>query len=790
MKKLPILKFKSITHRLIFGCVVLAIFVYSTSSLHGRYIIQAVVSSWLIDIASSRIDNTANEIDEKLLRIERDILEIDRSFRLLDKNSDIYPAELLPQLQDLLQRQPQIRSIALAKIADGTADLSDSGWQYDRLIKYKNLSSVDSSSLLNRCQSDRAFWTEPFSLNNAPNNAQKTRIAYCIPLAKSAATSVDRAIVVEMDLDWLTPFVKKQFSTYDETSYLKLGDLFVAISTNGLTNNKLEGRWLLEPSDAKSVESWLSQEERNLENVLESRGTVSIQINSQATTISQMVTTTGWIVGIRFPADKLEQASQKYLLWMTLSMAKDMVMMCIVITLISQITTRSLRALNKSTEEMTKGHLDTILPTVTSEDEVGRLTQSFRRMRDSLQIYIHNLQETTAAKQKLESELSIAAQIQRTMLPSTRLIADSPYDISAVLEPARIVGGDLYDFFLLGSDRLCLIIGDVADKGVASALQMARTITLIRTLTKVFSTPSDILSTVNHELCKENEDCQFVTVFCGVLDLLSGKFIYASGGHDSPILVRDRHVQFLALETMPPLGLYEDAIFEQQEFTLIRNDLLIFYTDGITEAMNSEGMCFSDLRLLEAIASYPPTTATRAVRTVQRFCQQFVGDAPQSDDITLLAIQYLPSSPFSQVANVMEWNLTLNSELTELEKVKLNLDKILHEADLSVEIIEDFQLIVEEVVVNIIQYGYGDRTDGHIDVRIEISDRDLTMSFTDGGIPFNPLTEIAKPKLDLNDDERSLGGFGFFLVQELSDRIDYAYRDGKNILTVSKAIGN
>ncbi|MFM2060878.1 MAG: hypothetical protein RLZZ507_548 [Cyanobacteriota bacterium] len=137
-------------------------------------------------------------------------------------------------------------------------------------------------------------------------------------------------------------------------------------------------------------------------------------------------------------------------------MSKDMVLMCIVIAFISQLTIRPLRQLNTSTQEMAQGNLDTILPEVTSDDEVGRLTQSFRRMRDCLQLYIRNLQETTAAKQKLESELSIAAQIQRTMVPKTTVdkSCNSPYQISALLKPARIVGGDLYDFFLLGSDRL------------------------------------------------------------------------------------------------------------------------------------------------------------------------------------------------------------------------------------------------------------------------------------------------------------------------------------------------
>jgi sigma-B regulation protein RsbU (phosphoserine phosphatase) len=220
----------------------------------------------------------------------------------------------------------------------------------------------------------------------------------------------------------------------------------------------------------------------------------------------------------------------------------------------------------------------------------------------------------------------------------------------------------------------------------------------------------------------------------------------------------------------------------------LANDLILFFTDGITEAMNSDGEFFSDARLIEMIAAYPPTNSTRAVRTIQHFCQQFVGDAPQFDDMTLLAMQYLPSSPFLQAQNIMEWNLTLNSQLTELENVKQALNKILDEAGLTGVVIEDTQLIAEEILVNIIQYGYENRNDGHIDLRIEINEKNLIMTFKDGGKPFNPLTEVVTPDLDRDDDERSLGGFGLFLVQELSERVDYNYHDGKNILTVSQLI--
>lgn len=801
---MPRFQFKSITHRLIFGCVVSAIAIYGFSSWHGRQIIQKTVGTWLIDLSQARIDNASHEISENFLAIERraillrqDLTQTEARMSNMANNDRLSTSPTNPlkySLNQLLEKQPQIRAIALIN-ASPTAT-SVTGWSYDRQNQFTTLVS-DQTIWQNRCQSDRLgdgqgdsqepFWSKPYSSNNG-NNGQLTGLTYCIPLTNQESDSLQNLIpepklkqsykqsylAIDVNLDWLPTLLYQQLANSDETHYLALGSPFIII------NSPSQQQWLIKPNNPEQIQLKLAQK---VSSNSSNRKSVNTTVDDQGMLVTKSIDI--GLIGIAFPSSKLEEYQQKYIWLMILSMSKDMFLICVVITFISQVTTRTLRALNNSTEEMASGNLAADLPEVTSKDEVGRLTRSFRRMRDSLQLHIKNLQETSAAKQKLESELSIAAQIQRTMLPRISGVSkpNSFYEISAILKPARIVGGDLYDFFLLGSDRLCIIIGDVADKGFPSALQMARTITLIRTLAREYNTPKDLLSNVNQELCTDNEECLFVTVFCGILELNSGQLTYTSGGHDAPILVRDGHVHYLDLETMPPLGLYDDAVFEEHQFTLLPNDLLLLYTDGITEAMNAEGEFFTDTRLLEMMASYPPSSPAKAVRTVQHFCQQFVADAPQSDDMTLLALQYLPSNPFLQVANVMQWNLTINSELTALEEVKQNLGNILQESEISVELIEDAQLIAEEVLVNIIEYGYDHRDDGHVDLRIEIDQEALKMTFTDSGKPFNPL-DLTPPDLDRDDDERSLGGFGFYLVQELSDQVDYAYEDEHNVLSV------
>lgn len=492
MKKLAFFQFKSITHRLIFGCVVAAIAIYGVSYWHARQLMQKTAGTWIIDLTQSRIDNATHNVESKLRAIERNVLLLITSMFQTEQNFNNVPKDkVLQQLKSLIEQQPEVQAIALIELPNNPIESLPIGWNYNRQGKFSTLNVNEAKTWLTQCDravtshqtsnqiSTQFFWSQPYSLNTSLSNGlSKSGITYCFPLTSNpniintSGSQTSRYLAVEIDLDWLSLLINEQFTNTDEINYRELGDPFVVTASGQ--------QWLVKPNRSQQVQSWLFPQ--NTQGSELQLSLIHTKVNPQGTLIAKTVPSSDWIVGTIFPADKLEQFQQKYLWSIIFSMSKDMVLMCVVVALISQLTTKPLRALNVSTEEMAKGNLDTTLPEATSNDEVGRLTHSFRRMRDSLVLHIQDLQETTAAKQKLESELSIAAQIQRTMLPRLGVIKNSnlPYDISAVLRPARIVGGDLYDFFLLGSDRLCLIIGDVADKGFPSALQMARTITLRR----------------------------------------------------------------------------------------------------------------------------------------------------------------------------------------------------------------------------------------------------------------------------------------------------------------------
>jgi phosphoserine phosphatase RsbU/P len=767
--------FKSITHRLVFGCAVAMLVIYSLSYWHMRGLVQKTLLFWITHLSQAHVDKIAKEISDNVRSLEKNTQTITQSFPDFNQNSQQYLESIPSLIPKLMGQQSQIKSVTVAWLPSlGNIAVGD-GFSYNRSKKRTNLDAIATTSLFTRCPIKNST-NQPFWSQIHPSKSSSLAITYCTPLSRTLANRRLETIgvfAVEISLDWLSALVKSMPNLNDGTAVVNpkfIGDPFlIAPSTQ---------QWIVSPNKPQQVISFLSN--KNL-------GSNQSQSKISTTTLSSFP----WTVGILFSDSELQTLNNKYFWLMTSSMIRDMVLICLVIILVSRHTTKPLRELITGVEKMSAGNLDITLSNVTVRDEVGRLAIAFRLLRDSLKSRIAELQETTAAKQKLESELAIASQIQRTMLPKTN-VTDGPnrrYEISALLQPARIVGGDLYDFFCLDSDRLCIIIGDVADKGVPAALLMAQTVTLIRTISKpIITSPSEILDAVNHALCRDNDECLFVTLFCGIINLNNGTMLYASGGHDAPLLVRSGQVQTLESETGPPLGLYEDAEFPQAEYLLTNHDIVILYTDGITEAMNPQGELFSEAHLIETITNNTPNNPAKTIRTIQHFHQQFIEDAPQSDDLTLLTLQYLPSSPFFQEGKVMEQIITINSELTELERVKQRLGEILQTESLIVELIEDVQLITEEVLVNIIQHGYENSDDQSINLRVQISTETISVSFEDHGKPFNPLVEIDLPDTSVEPDEITVGGLGLCLIRELSDRIEYDYHNGKNLFTFYRNI--
>jgi sigma-B regulation protein RsbU (phosphoserine phosphatase) len=267
------------------------------------------------------------------------------------------------------------------------------------------------------------------------------------------------------------------------------------------------------------------------------------------------------------------------------------------------------------------------------------------RLEDLVEERTRELLAATAARERLESELQVARRLQMTMLPDLgRLDAESRgCDVAAVVEPATAVGGDLYDAFFLDDHRLVFAIGDVSDKGAAAALFMVRTATVARYAAARVSRPARILEVLNRRLARDNEACMFVTFACGVLDVRTGELEYASGGHEFPLLVTPgRSTEFALVPGGPALGLHPDATFDSTRLRLDPGATLLLYTDGVTESFDAIGTPFGEGRLLETATARPGADAAALVGRVLHAVGEHAGEAPQSDDITLLAVRRLP----------------------------------------------------------------------------------------------------------------------------------------------------
>jgi sigma-B regulation protein RsbU (phosphoserine phosphatase) len=260
-----------------------------------------------------------------------------------------------------------------------------------------------------------------------------------------------------------------------------------------------------------------------------------------------------------------------------------------------------------------------------------------KRLRDEVSLYM----------ERMEQELSSARDIQLGMVPSVFPAAGSPVEVFATLEPARQVGGDLYDLFTLDGGELCFVVADVSDKGAPAALFMARAKTLTRLVATLLRLPDggapgpgEILARVNAELCHDNDQCMFVTLFFGMLDPASGKLAFCSAGHPAPYLLSPRTgVTALAGAPGKPLGIRATHVYESATCSLVPGDGLFLFTDGITEAMDAAGALFSEERLEAALAPLAGAAPRPVVDAVLASVRAFAAGAAQSDDIAAMALR-------------------------------------------------------------------------------------------------------------------------------------------------------
>ena len=307
--------------------------------------------------------------------------------------------------------------------------------------------------------------------------------------------------------------------------------------------------------------------------------------------------------------------------------------------------TKPLALFAQSADSIAQGNLNASLPHIKTRDEMKRLHDSFALMQTSLTEQMEELKRVNEQKGRIEGELKVASDIQMSMLP--KIFPPYPerkdIDIYGRLTPAKAVGGDLYDFYIR-NDRLFFCIGDVSGKGVPASLVMAVSRSLFRIVSTHVDEPNRIMSQMNEALADQNESNMFVTLFIGSYDLKTGHLEYCNGGHDAPLLVnvKEKRAELLPCVSNLPVGVMSGWEFQMQEATITSDTLIFLYTDGLTEAENVNHEQFMESRIFEVAGQLLEEKEVSSELLIERMSaavHQFVGDAEQSDDLTMLAIK-------------------------------------------------------------------------------------------------------------------------------------------------------
>ena len=495
---------------------------------------------------------------------------------------------------------------------------------------------------------------------------------------------------------------------------------------------------------------------------------------------------TGWSMAIVIPNQTMYQDA------FTLGgiIVSLMLVGLIILFFISRFTirriTRPLQLFADSADEIAKGHFQNELPVIHSEDEMRQLRNSFQQMQTSLVRQIEEAKTINEAKGRMESELQIARNIQMSMLP--KIFPPYPdrddIDIYACLTPAKEVGGDLYDFFIR-DEKLYLCMGDVSGKGIPASLVMAVTRSLFRTVSAHESNPAKIVGHINDNIAEDNESNMFVTFWVGVLDLPTGRLRYCNAGHCAPVLIGSGMGELPIIPNIP-LGIAQGYKFEAQEATICYGTTLFLYTDGLTEATNSSCELFDDQRMLataQQIYDGKDYDPLHVVETMEQAVKEFVGNAEQSDDLTMMAVQYRKEQKHIR----MQHSITLKNDIEQVPQLADFVDMVCEELDFDPSLAIQMNLAIEEAVVNVMSYAYPAGVVGNVNIEAQADEERLKFTITDNGIPFDP-TAKAEVDTTLSAEDRPIGGLGIHLVRQLMDSINYERIDGKNILTLRKKL--
>ena len=431
---------------------------------------------------------------------------------------------------------------------------------------------------------------------------------------------------------------------------------------------------------------------------------------------------------------------------------------------------------------------------VSTGDEIENLSLTMGDMEQDLNDYEANLTQVTAEKERIGTELALATRIQADMLPNIypAFPERNEFDIYATMDPAKEVGGDFYDFFLIDQNHLGLVMADVSGKGIPAALFMMVSKILMQNVALSGKGPAEVLETVNNQICSNNREEMFVTVWFGVLDLETGMLTAANAGHEFPVLKRPQGSYELVKDKHGfVIGGMPGVKYKEYQLQLEPGSRLFLYTDGLPEATNAQEELFGTDRMLAALRQVEDEAPCQVLEGVTAAVEAFVQEAPQFDDLTMLCLHYIGAqathSEEGEDQKTAMKEITLEATIPNIETVTDFVNQELEAADCPLKTQMQIDVAIDEVFSNIAQYAYTE-PGGMATVGISITPeepREVTLVFKDSGMPYDPLKK-EDPDVNLAASEREIGGLGIFMVKKTMDEVLYAFEEGQNVLTLKK----
>ena len=629
---------------------------------------------------------------------------------------------------------------------------------------------------------DKPSWTEPYMDIDVATNTSEMVTSYCQPL-KNHQGEVIGVINTSLSLNWLSHTISavKPFPNSYSIMIGRGGTYFVHPDSTKITRQTIFTQTLEHPDAALTALGHAMQRGEE--------GLKQMNIDGKDCYVFyKPLGQTGCSMAVVCPESDIFHGFDRLRNSVRAIVFVGLFLMLFFFIRVITSELQPLRRLAEEAETIASGQFDTQLPELQRIDEIGQLSQSFGNMQQSLVKYIEELKDTTIQKASIERDLSIASDIQMGMLPKKFPTKEDRDDVQlyASLTPAKAVGGDLFDFYFR-DEKLFFCIGDVSGKGVPASLFMAVTRSIFRTVSVHESMPDRIVTVMNRTIADMNKTNMFVTLFVGVLDLPTGRLHYCNAGHDAPLLV-GAGVGELSCDANIPVGFMPQWKYTLQEAHIFTGTTIFLFTDGLTEAEDINHAQFQMERVHEVAGqalAQQMQEPKELIGSMTEAVHQFVGDAEQSDDLTMMAIQYIKQQHDVKLRK----SIVLPNDVKEVSKLTAFVEEVCEAMGFDGALTAQLTLAIEEAVVNVMKYAYPPQKRG--DVTIEAQSNDLRLKFTiiDSGMPFDP-TVRAEVDTTLSAEDRPIGGLGIHLVRKIMDSINYERVDSLNVLTLRKKLNN